>query len=319
VIVVRGDHAEWNVAVPATAVTVGVYDGVHRGHQHVLAALAVAAQGAAVTVVTFANHPASVVAPTRAPRLLTSLDHRLELLEAHGADIVGVLDFDDRLRRLAPADFVEQVLVTALHARLVAVGEGFRFGHELTGDVELLEELGRVHGFSVTGLPILGGAEPVRSTVIRAALGAGDVVKAAELLGRPFQLRAVVQEGDRRGRGIGFPTANLEIPHHLARPRWGVYAARAGVGATNRPAVVNVGVRPTIGGERELVEVHLLDGDADLYGRELWVDFVARLREERRFPDLEALVAQIGADADEARAVLASRRRTPCPPADGEA
>lgn len=306
-IVLRGDHRTWT-ATSSTAITVGVYDGVHRGHQHVLHTLKTTRE-MPLAVVTFAAHPAAVVNPARAPRLLTSLPHRLELLEEHGVDICAVLDFDDRMRRMSAAEFVGQVLVGALDVSVVSVGEDFRFGFELQGDVDLLRGLGESHGFEVTGLPLLADEEPIRSTTIRAALGAGDVERAAHFLGRPFQLRGEVLRGDQRGRAIGFPTANLEPPHALARPRWGVYTAWAGVDVPERPAVVNVGVRPTIGGERELVEVHLLDGEADLYGAELRVDFVSRLRDELQFPTLDALVAQIGRDAAAARQQLVDAGR----------
>ena len=301
--VLRAPYEEWRLDAAGSAVSIGVYDGVHRGHQHVLRAIAAAVE-LPLTVVTFANHPASVVNPSRAPRMLTSLEHRLELLAAQGVATTAVLEFDDRMRRMTASEWVDEVLVERIRARIVAVGEDFRFGYELRGDVETLRQIGVERGFDVMGLPILGDGEPIRSTAIRAALGAGDVARAAVLLGRHFQIRARVLRGDQRGRAIGFPTANLDVPHVLARPRWGVYSAWAGVGAADRPAVVNVGVRPTIGGERELVEVHLLDGDADLYGKELRVDFVSRLRDELRFATLEALVEQIARDADRARIEL---------------
>ncbi len=302
-ILLEGDPRDWALDVAPTAVTVGVYDGVHRGHQAVLAALR-AGGGTRVAVVTFRQHPATIVAPTAAPRLITSLEHRIELLAAYGADIVALLDFDENLRRLPATTFVEEILVGTLHATSVTVGDGFRFGFGLEGDVALLRDLGERHGFTVADVPIFGGDEPVRSTAIRDALEAGDVARAASMLGRPFQVRGEVQRGDGRGRDLGFPTANIEVAASLARPRRGVYAAWAGRRSVDRPAVVNVGVRPTVDGSRELVEVHLLDGSADLYGEEVWVDFVARLRDEVRFASLDALVSQITADADRARELL---------------
>ncbi|MFQ5555867.1 MAG: bifunctional riboflavin kinase/FAD synthetase [Acidimicrobiia bacterium] len=301
-IVHEGDYRSWVFDEPRSAVSVGVYDGVHRGHQAVIEALGDG--GDPVVVVTFARHPATIVAPSAAPLLLTSVEHRIELLAGYGADHVALLDFDDRMRRLAPEVFVEDVLVDVFRARRVAVGSGFRFGFGLRGDVPLLKSEGERHDFVVSDVPILVDGEPVRSTAIRQALGSGNVERAATLLGRPFQLRAFVVEGDHRGRELGFPTANLEIAAMLARPKRGVYAAMAGEQAVNRPAVVNVGVRPTVDGSRELVEVHLLDGDADLCGSELWVDFVARIRDERRFPSLAALTAQITDDAEQARSLL---------------
>ena len=298
-----GDFHGWVLDQPGTSVSIGVYDGVHRGHQAILRSMKERSDFP-LAVVTFSAHPAAVVTPTRAPRLLMTVSHRLELLESYGVDVLALLDFDERLRYLPAVEFVEKVLLEALRMKTITVGEGFRFGYELLGDVSLLRQLGSLHGFDVCVLPILEDEEPIRSTTIRAALAAGDVERAADLLGRPFQMRSEVMVGDKRGGPIGFPTANLEPPQTLVRPRWGVYAAWAGLGVADHPAVVNVGVRPTIDGKREVVEVHLLEVDMELYGKELHVDFIARLREEERFPSIDALVTQISSDAVQAKKVL---------------
>lgn len=303
--ILDGDFRDWSVDTEPTAVTVGVYDGIHRGHQEVLRRLATHAPEAPLVVVTFRQHPNTIVAPDRVPPMLMSLEQRLEVLERTGVDIVALLDFDDVLRHLPAREFVTEALLGRLGMRWMAVGEEFRFGYRLEGDVPLLEEMAAEHGFVIEGVPVVRNEISVRSTNIRGLVIAGDVRKAAELIGRPFQLRSVVRRGDRRGHELGFPTANLVIPHGLATPRRGVYAARAGVGAPEHPAVVNIGVRPTFDeGDLELVEVHLLEGGRDVYGEELQVDFIARLRDEQRFPGIEALVAQISQDVADAWAML---------------
>lgn len=304
-IVLDAGHSRWQLEATATAVTIGVYDGVHRGHVHVLERLRAAAPELPIVVLTFATHPAAIVAPEHAPQLLTTLEHRIELLDGLGVDVVALWDFDERTRLLVPHQFIDEVLVAALHATHVAVGEGFRFGYKAAGSVETLRSVGARRGFEVLEVPVFSDPEPVRSTAIRTALVTGDVETAADLLGRPFQVRGEVLRGDRRGSQIGFPTANLVVPPELARPRRGVYAARAGVGNTESAAVVNVGVRPTFEGDQEFVEVHLLGIEKDLYGAELWVDFITRLRDERKFPSIEELVEQISEDASRAGAILA--------------
>jgi len=304
VIVLSGDPQRWEPVPRPQAVTIGMYDGVHRGHQRVLAELRAADPDLPLAVVTFQDHPAIVLHPEDAPLLLTSIEQRLELLEANGADVVAVIDFDDRFRHTEAATFVEQVLVRALQARVVAVGDDFRFGYRLGGDVTLLEALGQVHGFEVRRVGIFEDGEPVRSTAIRRVLADGDVATAWRMLGRPYQLRGRVVAGDGRGKTIGFPTANLDIDPRMFVPASGVYAVECGPGDTRRPGVVNIGVRPTFGGTESVVEVHLLDYDGDLYGQELQVDFWAWIREERKFPDVDALVAQITSDVATARMLL---------------
>lgn len=308
-IVLRGPHRDWSVGTPGSAVTIGVYDGIHRGHQAVLADLRARSADLPLAVITFDPHPMTVLAPERAPLLLTTQEHKLELLERVGVDIVAVLEFDLETAAMSPEAFVEEVLVKRLRARLVAVGVDFRFGRHRAGDLELLQRLGAVHGFEVDGIELIGHEMPYSSTGIRRLIAAGDVVSAAECLGRPYELRGAVVAGDGRGRQIGFPTANLDIPKGIAIPRRGVYAVTAVIDGGAHRGVVNVGVRPTFGGDREVVEVHLIDHDRDLYGMDVGIEFVARLRDERRFDGVDSLVAQIRADVAEANARLAAAGR----------
>ncbi len=305
--VVTGPPRDWGLAECERAVTVGVYDGLHAGHRAVLARLrrhALELGGLETAVVTFDPHPLQVVAPEHAPRLLTGIGHRLELLEQTGVDLAAVLPFDEETRLLTPAAFAATVLAGALRARLVVVGEDFRFGHNRVGNVASLAELGDAHGFAAEILPLVGGQAPISSTRVRAMVAAGDVEEAAAALGRPHEVRGMVVPGDGRGRTLGFPTANVALPPGLAVPRSGVYAVRAGkMGEPLLPGVANIGSRPTFEGAGEAVEVHLLEWTGDLYGATLRVAFVSRLRDERRFAGAGELAEQITAD------VAAARRR----------
>lgn len=303
--VFEGDHDTWTVEGP-TALTIGVYDGIHIGHQAVIRRLAERADGLPVAILTFDGHPLAVSAPDHAPQLITSRDQKLSLLESLGVDIVAMLRFSMALRKMAPEQFVEEFIVGLMHARKVVVGRDFRFGFERAGDVDLLERLAAEHGYDVEAVELLGGDVPVSSTAVRQLLDAGDVEGASRLLGRPFELRGIVAHGDGRGHSIGYPTANLAIPPAQVHPRQGVYAGRvARVGSDEfRPCVVNVGVRPTFGGKREVVEIHVLDYDEDLYGVELALRFVARIRGERRFTSPDELVEQIGRDVEHSRGLL---------------
>lgn len=298
----EGDHREWKQLATPTAVTIGVYDGVHLGHQHVLRSLE--AFGLPVVVATFRHHPVRVIDPETAPQLLMTVERRLQLLDEYGVAATALIDFDDAFRRLPAEEFVEKVLVSKLQARRVAVGQGFRFGFRQLGDVALLRSLGARHGFAVDDVDILEEGVPVRSTVIRALLNEGHVGSAARLLGRPFRLPGTVVPGDQRGRTIGFPTANLAIADELVVPGSGVYAVRVRYDETSHLGVVNVGNRPTFGGATSVVEAHLLDYRGDLYGKNLEVDFIERLRAEQKFAGVEELVAAIEGDIDQARGLL---------------
>lgn len=304
--VMRGDYAHWQRLEGPTWCTIGVFDGVHRGHQAIIGALRKRAGSEPVGVITFRDHPLRELNPQLAPPMLTSLDQRLEAFDSLGVNVVAVLEFP-QVRTLEPAAFVAEIVTGVMNAAHLTVGRGFRFGYRMAGDETMLEELGSRHGFGVEILDIVGGEAPVRSTAIRDHLGAGEVAAAAQMLGRPFQLRGGVVQGDQRGRELGFPTANLEIETGRAIPGRGVYSALTTTGdGLQHPSVVNVGVRPTFGEHIEVVEVHLLDARADLYGQELSVNFVDRIRAERRFSGVEELVEQIGRDIEMARVQLAA-------------
>ncbi len=308
------DYPQGAMPGPGTAVTIGAYDGVHLGHRALLSDLEARAQAAGLStvVVTFDRHPASVVRPESAPQQLTSLDQKLELLAECGIDRTVVIPFDETRSAESAEDFVTEVLVDELSARLVVVGEDFHFGHGRRGNVELLRRLGAEHGFDVVGVGLTGdGAEAVSSTRIRALVAAGEVEAAAELLGRPHQVPGTVVRGDGRGGPqLGFPTANVEVPDDIALPADGVYAGlyRRPDGVTHR-AAISVGRRPTFyepGTAPVLVEAYLLHFDGDLYGEPARVSFTHRLRAELRFESVEALIAQMRADVEATERVLAS-------------
>jgi len=307
--VLVGDPAVWTPRPGGVAVSIGVFDGVHLGHRQMLQALfddSAALGELPIGAITFDRHPLATIAPDRAPELITTPEERLVLFEEAGLDFAAVLTFDEGMRALPPDDFVRTVLADGLGARLVVVGEGFRFGIDAAGDVDELRRLGDHFGFAVQAVELLEtGSGPISSTLIRQALAAGEVANAAGLLGRPFGRTGRVVAGDHRGVGIGFPTANLDIRPGLLIPGHGVYAAFARVGEDRLPAVVNIGTRPTFDGVRQVVEAHLLDYAGDLYGSDLTLEFVARLRPEQRFESVAALVEQIGADVESAREYLA--------------
>jgi len=294
-----------------SAVTIGAYDGVHLGHRALLAELQerARARGLVSAVVTFDRHPATVVRPESAPPLLTDLDQKLELLASCGVDRTVVVPFDRSRADETAEDFVGEILVDALGSRLVVVGEDFHFGHGRKGNVALLRELGAHEGFEVDGVALTGRGEPVSSTRIRRLVAEGDVAGAAALLGREHQVRGQVVHGDGRGAAeLGIPTANVAVPAEIALPGLGIYAGRyERPDGRQHPAAISVGRRPTFYDDAPapLVEAYLLDFDGDLYGEQARVAFVARLREERRFDSVEALVAQIHRDVDDARATLA--------------
>ncbi|HEX4625268.1 MAG TPA: bifunctional riboflavin kinase/FAD synthetase [Solirubrobacteraceae bacterium] len=274
-------------------VAVGEFDGVHLGHREVIRD--------ADTVLTFEPHPLAVIRPEAAPKLLTTLDRKAELLDGLGVAELVVIEFDRAFAQRSAQEFIDRVLNGALGATRVSVGQNFRFGHKAQGDPELLA---RQQAFDTRVTPLVEvDQEIVSSTLIRHLIQLGDVERAGRLLGDPFQLRGTVVIGDRRGRTLGFPTANLVPDEALVYPGHGVYAAYANEVA----AAVSVGVRPTFGtGRAVLVEAFLIDFDGDLYGTELRLDFVARLRGERAFATVEALVEQMNEDV--AAAATVTRR-----------
>lgn len=306
--------------VPAdarTVITTGVYDGIHRGHQSVLATVRneATARGASVGVVTFDTHPAFVLRPESAPKLLMDADQRLELFEAEGVDYLYLVEFTPERAQTTADEFITDVYVDAMRAELVVVGADFHFGKGRSGNVDLLSKRGAELGFDVTGLELLaddGALEPISSTAIRRALAGGNVARAAEMLGRLYEVRGSVIQGDQRGRQIGFPTANVPVNNRFAWPADGVYAGWCtvdgegdAVGARYGCAI-NIGRRPTfhLHAEQSLLEAHLLDFTGDLYGRNVRVEFVQFLRSEQRFDGIEALSAQLTRDVAASRAAL---------------
>ncbi|MEU6729631.1 bifunctional riboflavin kinase/FAD synthetase [Nonomuraea wenchangensis] len=298
-----------------SVVTVGVYDGVHRGHQRVLGrAVAVARErGLPAVAVTFEPHPDEVVRPGTHPARLTGPRRRAELLRALGVDDVEVLPFTLELSRADAAEFARTVLAERLRAAAVIVGEGFTFGRDAGGDVETLRALGDKYDFTVEVLPLVPG---VSSTGVRERIVAGDVEGAAALLGRPHRVEGVVVRGYQRGRQLGFPTANVETPPHTAIPADGVYAGwlecvpvanlPALYPGERWPAAISVGTNPTFEGVPRTVEAYALDrDDLELYGAHVAVDFAARLRGNTRFESIEALIEQIQADVEAARRLTA--------------
>jgi riboflavin kinase/FMN adenylyltransferase len=309
------DPAAVPADLPGSVVTIGVFDGVHRGHRVVVDRARAHADrlGLPLVVLTFEPHPYVVVRPDATPPAVSTVDHRVHLLQEAGADAVLVLRFDAERAAQSPDDFVTEILVERLRARAVVVGEDFRFGHRAAGDVELLAELGRQHGFAVDAVPT-AGHDGVRwsSTVVRDRVIAGDVASAAEVLGHPFRVEGVVVEGDKRGRALGYPTANLPIPPGALVPADGVYAGTLTrldmTGAPTMPAAVSVGSNPTFEGVQRRVEAYVLDrDDLELYGVPVAVAVVARLRGQERFDCVADLVAQMGRDVDATRVALAAR------------
>ncbi|HEX2046673.1 MAG TPA: bifunctional riboflavin kinase/FAD synthetase [Acidimicrobiales bacterium] len=296
------DPAAFVAPAAGAAVTIGAYDGVHRGHRSVIAQLRrLAAEGGLASVVlTFDRHPASVVRPESAPRLLTDLEQKLELLASTGVDATVVLTFDHARSQEEPEDFVRSVLVDCLRARVVVVGEDFHFGRQRRGNVQLLREMGSSLGFEVVHVPLLHG---ISSTAVRRLVEAGEVEGAAELLGRYHEVRGVVERGDQRGRELGYPTANVGVPADILIPAPGIYAGWYG---GDRAAAISVGRRPTFhdGSSPLVLEAYLLDFDGDLYGQAARVSFVRRLRDQERYDSTQALVAQMGRDVDATRSAL---------------
>ena len=296
-----------------SVITIGAYDGVHVGHQAVIEHVRRRARelGAKSIVVTFDRHPASVVRPESAPHLLTTADQKMELLAATGIDAVAVVPFDERQAAESPESFVDRVLVNCLNTKVIVVGEDFHFGRGRDGNVELLRKIGMEDDFDVEPIELLPRAddidEPVSSTAIRRALAGGDISRANTMLGRQFEARGPVVKGDQRGRLLGFPTANVEVPNGLCLPADGVYA-----GWYERPSgeihacAINLGRRPTFyeHADSSLLEAHLLDFDGDLYGEIARVRLAHFLRSERKFDGVEPLITQLTQDVGHTRELL---------------
>lgn len=304
--------ADWGRSVA----TIGVFDGVHRGHQTIVGRARELARslGLPVVVITFDPHPDEVVRPGSHPPLLSSPKRRAEILAGLGVDAVMVLPFTLELSQMTPDDFVQSILVERLHASRVVVGENFRFGHKARGDVALLAELGDKYDFTAEGVPLVANGETISSSFVRERLAAGDVEGAAGALGRPHRVEGVVVRGHQRGRALGFPTANLETLPYTAIPTDGVYAGwlecfpvTAGDAAETRwPAAISIGTNPTFDGMERSVEAYALDrDDLDLYGEHVAVDFAVRIRDTLKFDSVDALIAEMRRDVDRAREITA--------------
>lgn len=299
--------------VGRTAVTVGTFDGVHRGHQDVLRQLAGRARALGVhsLLVTFDPHPLEVVNPSAAPRLLTVGDEKLEVLAESGIDYVAVLPFTPALASFSAERFVDEILLERFRMHDLLMGHDHRFGHNRSGDVATMRELGSTRGFDVSVVPAVtvDGGQPVSSTAIRRAVAGGDLAGALLGLGRPYALGGRVVTGASRGRVIGFPTANVPVPGaRKLLPPEGVYAVRVQTPRGPFDGMLNLGGRPTFGESQVVVEAHLLDADLDLYGSRVRIDFLVRLRDIQRFSGVEALVAQLHQDAAQARRYFAQRQ-----------
>lgn len=307
--------ADWGRCV----LTIGVFDGVHRGHAQLIsrAVDAARARGIPCVLMTFDPHPAEVVRPGSHPAQLTTLPRRAELAEELGVDVFCVMPFTSEFMKLSPERYVHEILVERLHVAEVVVGENFTFGRKAAGNVDLLRETGARFGFAVDGVNLLAEhAVTFSSTYIRSCVDAGDVAAATEALGRPHRVEGVVVHGDGRGRGLGFPTANISTPIYSAIPADGVYAAwftvlgPGPVEGSVEPgrrykAAVSVGTNPTFSGRTRTVEAYVLDKEADLYGQHVAVDFVERVRGMEKFESVEALIDEMGRDAEKARKILA--------------
>ncbi|MBW4079300.1 MAG: bifunctional riboflavin kinase/FAD synthetase [Acidobacteria bacterium] len=301
-------HEGTQASSEPSAVAIGVFDGLHRGHQKVLERLTRVASRHRVrsTVVTFDPHPAVILAPERAPLQIATLAQRLDGLERLGIEQVRILDFDEQLARESAASFVERVLVAELKVRHVVVGEDFRFGHNRDGDVDFLTREGGVRGFDVQPAPIFGDAHRWSSTSVRQFLQATDLEKANQTLGRPFTLRGAVVHGDARGRELGYPTANLKVHSRQILPGLGIYA---GAVRTNDakwwPGAVSVGTRPQFYVDGSiLVEVHIPGFSGDLYDQEIDIALLERLRGELVFTGVKELVSQIERDVEQSTVIF---------------
>lgn len=300
-------------------VTIGAYDGMHLGHQAVIDHVRRLAteRNCRSVLITFDKHPATVVRPESAPKLLTDREQRVELLSNTGLDAVVMIEFNEAQAAESPESFIQRVLIDSLSVSAVVIGEDFHFGRGRGGNVDLLAKFGVDHDFDVEPLELLGREdgvdEPVSSTAIRRALAGGDITRANEMLGRPFEARGAVVQGDQRGRLLGFPTANVEVSNQICLPADGVYA-----GVYERPngevhdCAINLGRRPTFyeHAETSLLEAHLLDFDGDLYGEPAKVRFVHFLRSERKFDGIDALIEQLRSDVESTRTMLIDARQS---------
>ena len=289
-----------------TAVTIGTFDGVHRGHQHLFRSLnkAADAEDLLTCAIVFRNQPRSVLVGGAQVEYITPWDERKSLVKAQGVDHLVALDFTRELASIRARKFVE-MLVAELKMKALVVGPDFALGHRREGDIPALRAMGGELDFRVQVLePRAVDGQPIRSRVLRKMISDGQVVDAAQMLGRPFSLKGVVVEGDRRGRELGFPTANLALGESILAPKHGIYATWATFRGEKRPSATSIGVRPTFGGGPRFVEVYVMDFNGNLYGETIDVEFAKLLRDEQCFDSVDALVRQMEKDVDQARAIL---------------
>ncbi|HEV7657038.1 MAG TPA: bifunctional riboflavin kinase/FAD synthetase [Mycobacteriales bacterium] len=287
-----------------SVVTIGVFDGLHRGHQELIQKALYRARDTLrpLVLVTFDPHPSEVVRPGTHSPVLTPVRRKAELVDWLGVDAYFVLPFTPELSRMPPDEFVHVVLVETLHAEAVVVGENFRFGHKAAGDLNLLRTLGSRFGFSTEGVGMLRDDDvTLSSTFVRSSIDAGEVGQAAKALGRPHRIDGIVVRGEGRGRQLGYPTANVHTEKHVAIPADGVYAGWAVLNKKRLPAAISVGTNPTFEGKMRTVEAYILDFDEDIYGVELGVEFVERLRGMEKFDSIDALIEQMAVDVDRTR------------------
>ena len=295
-----------------TVLTIGAFDGVHLGHQHLLKRLIQRAQpGRQPVVITFSNHPATVLRPDYQVSYINTPQDKIDLIKIQGVELVISLEFTKELSQIGADEFV-QMLVGSLRMKGLVIGPDFAFGKGRQGNEAFLKNAGEQLGFWVeTVEPLILDGSAVRSRRIRESITEGDVSTANHLLGRKFRLSGAVVKGDMRGRELGFPTANLSLPADIILPGDGIYATWAVINGQRHPAATSIGIRPTFGLTERMVEVFVLDFDADLYGQTIGVEFVAKLRDQETFPDVEALVQQVNQDVADARTALARNEGTP--------
>jgi riboflavin kinase/FMN adenylyltransferase len=301
--------------VRGTVLTVGTFDGVHRGHQDVLASIARRGEqiGLSSVMVTFDPHPLEVVNPAAAPPLLTIGAEKIEVVAESGVRYLAIVPFTPALQRYDASQFVDEVLRRRFRMRHLVIGYDHGFGRGRSGDVEVLRQLGASRGFEVEVVDAVKLADglPISSTLIRRAVAGGDLARAAEALGRPYSVSGRVRRGDQRGRSLGYPTINLDPPSKKLLPPEGVYAIRAQTPRGAFGGMMNLGARPTFGDVNLSLEAHLFDADGELYGAWVRLEFVARMRDVRKFASADALIAQLRADEAQARALVASAPRSP--------
>jgi riboflavin kinase/FMN adenylyltransferase len=313
------DIGEFRESLPHPVVTMGNFDGIHLGHQEIFRILRREAEENSGTalVITFFPHPLKVLHPERAPRLITCLEDRIELIKCCGVGYILCLPFTEAFAGWDPERFVRDILIQKLGTKKVLVGEDFRFGKNRKGNIDFLQEKGKPYGYTVQKInPVQVDGMEVSSTRIRQCVQEGHIRESATMLGRPYSISGKVVSGEKRGKTLGFPTANLATDAELLPPN-GVYAVRVVLAGDRRPAVASLGVKPTFSGTQFTIEAHIFDFDEDIYGESMRIEFVEWIREEKSFPDARALVQQIEGDAQEARRILQEGFPGVCDPTQG--